>query len=91
MELWRLKELSIWEEDAIFNVQSKITPSYHLVVEINEQCVSMEIDTTAAVLIMSKVRFAGLPLAKPTLSLHTYTAERMVVLGAASVHVRYGI
>ena len=59
------------EEGATFNVQSKTTPSYHLVVKINEQRVSMEIDTTVAVSIMSKVRFAGLPLAKPTLSLHT--------------------
>jgi len=30
-----------------------------------------------------------LPLAKPTLSLCTYTAERMAVLGEVSVQIRY--
>ena len=65
-----------------------------MVVENNKQPVSMEINTGAAVSIILKenweARFAGLPLAKPILSLRTYTAERMVVLGKASVQVRYG-
>ena len=82
------------EEDTVFNVQSKTTPPYQVVVEINELPVSMEINTGAAVSIMSReiweARFAELPLAKPTLSLRTYTAERMAVLGEASVHVSYG-
>ena len=88
------EETTNLEEDVIFNVKSKSTPPYQVVVEINEHPVSMEIDTGAAVSIMSRevweARFAELPLAKPTLSLRTYTAERMAVLGEASVHVRYG-
>ena len=37
-----------------------------------------------------EAKLAELPLAKPTLSLRTYTSERMAVLGEVSVHVRYG-
>jgi len=42
------------EEDTIFNVQPKTTPPYQVVVEINKLPVSMEIDTGAAVSIMSR-------------------------------------
>jgi len=54
----------------------------------------MEINTGAAVPIMSKgtweTNFSELSLGKPTLSLHTYTAEKLTVLGEASVSVTYG-
>ena len=73
------EETTHLEEDVVFNVKSKTTPPYQVVVEINEQPISMEIDTGAAVSIMSRenweAKFAAVPLAKPTLSLRTYTAE----------------
>jgi len=82
------------EEDVIFNVSSKTTPPYMVVMEINGQSVTMEIDTGAAVTVMSQecweARFAGLTLEQPTLCLRTYTAEKMTVLGETSVLVRYG-
>ena len=82
------------EEDVIFNLTSRTTPPYQVVVEINGQLIPMEIDTGAAVSVMSQesweARFAELTLEQPSLCLRTYTAEKMAVLGETSVVVRYG-
>ena len=43
-----------FEEDMIFNITSKTTPSYRVVVEIDEQPIPMEIDTGAAVSVISQ-------------------------------------
>ena len=82
------------EEDVIFSLASKTTPPYMVLVEINGQPITMEIDTGAAVPVMSQesweARFAESTLEQPTLCLRTYTAEKMAVLGETSVVVRYG-
>ena len=87
-------EASDPEEDVIFSIGSKTTPPYQVVVEINDQPITMEIDTGAAVSIVSRetweARLAELPLSKASLSLRTYTSEKMTVLGELAVSVRYG-
>ena len=73
------------EEDVIFNLTSRTTPPYQVVVEINGQLIPMEIDTGAAMSVMSQesweARFAELTLEQPSLCLRTYTAEKMAVFG----------
>ena len=55
---------------------------------------TMEIDTSAAISIMSnktkKALFPSKVLSKPTLNLHTFTLEPIPVLGQLTVEVRYG-
>lgn len=54
----------------------------------------MEIDTGAAVSIVSEetweVQLSVVPLSTATLRLHTYTTEKLTVLGELTVSVRYG-
>ena len=61
---------------------------------INDKHVRMELDTGAAVSVISaatkKELFPKTPMDKSTLLLHTYTGERLKVHGQMNVRVRYG-
>ena len=63
-------------------------------VEINGRPVTMEVDTGAAVSLMSEKNWkdvlSGTPLKKSSLILQTYTAEQMPVVGECQVAVQYG-
>ena len=62
--------------------------------ELNNKSVDMEVDTGAAVSLMSeatqKKLFPQAKLQKTTLRLQTYTAETLSVLGTLEVLVNYG-
>ena len=70
--------------------------SFHIMIEVNGQPITMEIDTGTAVSIISKEtwekRLSEVSLSKATLCLCTYqyTAEKLTVLGELTVSVRYG-
>ena len=72
------------------------TPSRPITVqmELNGQCVSMELDTGASVSLMSHSTqqrlFPEERLEKSEVRLTTYTAEPISVLGVMNVRVRYG-
>ena len=78
----------------IFSVVSRATPFYQVVIEVNGQPITMEIDAGAAVPIISKEtlekRLSEVPLSKATLPLCTYIAEKLTVLGELTVSVSYG-
>ena len=74
-------------------VNSKRTNPYLVVVELNGKAVSMEIDTGAAVSLISHstqtALFPKAVLTRPKLNLRTYTAERISLVGKMSVEVKY--
>ena len=82
------------ETALICQVGSQTSPPYEVVVNLNRKPVTMEIDTGAAVSIMSNKTKKGLfpleVLDKPTLNLHNFTSEPIPVLGQLTVKVRYG-
>ena len=82
------------ETALICQVGSQTSPPYEVVVTLNGKPVTMEIDTGAAVSIMSnktkKALFPSEVLNKPTLNLHTFMSEPILVLGQLTVVVRYG-
>ena len=88
------KQDDIDETALICQVGSQTSPSYEVVVNLNRKPVTMEIDTGAAVSIMSnktkKALFPSEVLDKPTLNLRTFTSEPILVLGQLTVEVRYG-
>ena len=67
---------------------------YQVVIQVNKQPLTMEIDTGAAVSLISKELkdkfFSSVPLTHSTLLLRTYTAESIPVLGKIDVKVQYG-
>ena len=67
---------------------------YQVALEVNQQSLTMEIDTGAAVsLISRKIKntvFPSVPMTRSTLLLRTYTSENIPVLGEMNVEVRYG-
>ena len=79
-------------DETIFCIKEINTHSLH--VELNNELVPFEVDTGAAVTIMSHSSFKlYLPLVKLVnieMALQTYTAEPMQVLGEATVQVKYG-
>ena len=85
------------EEEEIFTVHSVGVKStakpYKAELEIIGKKVAMEIDTGAAVSLIShktqKTIFPNTPLSKPTLTLRTYTAEPIAVVGQMQVTVKY--
>ena len=85
------------DEDVILHVNSvgvKTTVAPYIAeLELNGQLVTMEIDTGAAVsLISQKTRadlFPNVPLTTPSLRLSTYTAEPIKIVGQMSVAVKY--
>ena len=85
------------EDDQVWDVLSigsqAIVSPYKVTLLVNNQSLCMEIDTGAAVSLVSeatyKTLFPGLPLSKPALKLRTYTAEPITVLGRLRVRVKY--
>ena len=85
------------EDDQVWDVLSigsqAIVSPYKVTLLVNNQSLCMEIDTGAAVSLVSeatyKTLFPGLPLSKPALKLRTYTAEPITVLGRLQVRVKY--
>ena len=88
------KQVDNDETVLICQVGSHTSPPYEVVVTLNGKPVTMEIDTGAAVSIMSnqtkKALFPSEVLNKPTLNLRTFTSEPIPVLGQLTVEVRYG-
>lgn len=83
------------EELSLFTVCPESSAPKPLVVDIqiNGKTVPMEIDTGAAVTIMSQATwqtlFPDLSLQKSSVVLKTYTAEQMPVVGQREVKVSY--
>ena len=79
--------------DSILIVQGQSKPIV-VTLELNSKSVDMEVDTGAAVSLMSeatqKKLFPQAKLQKTTLRLQTYTAETLSVLGTLEVLVNYG-
>jgi len=62
-------------------------------VEINNKCVTMELDTGAAVSIMSEKSyhsFPGLQLDDPSVKLKPYSGQTIPVVGQENIVVMYG-
>ena len=80
-------------DDVIFRVGNRSQP-YQVEMQLNGKRVIMEIDTGAAVSIMSSKSLRSLfpraTLQKTTVRLRTYMAKEMPVMGQLSVDVRYG-
>lgn len=67
---------------------------YRVLLEVNKQSHTMEVDIGAAVSLISKELkdklISSIPLSKLSLILRTYTSENVLVLGKMNVEVRYG-
>ena len=81
-------------DNVIFRVGNRVSQPYQVVLKVNNQPVIMEVDTGAAVTIMSSKSFNSLfpraTLQETTLRLRTYMAKEMLVLGQKSVNFQYG-
>ena len=80
-------------EEVIWRIGAKPSHPYRVVVQINNQPLSMEIDTGAAVSVISKQTqerlFPNAHLDKSPLKLSTYTAEAIPVVGQMEVELAY--
>lgn len=89
-----VKEDSPTQEDVIWQIGGKSSQPYHVTIDINRQPLSMKIDTGAAVSLISKDLkdnlFPEIKLEKSSLTLRTYTSERIPVAGEINVEVQYG-
>ena len=81
----------------LFYVKHRTHPPLTLTVRLNEAKISMEVDTGAAVSLISDTTFKGLwpeasrpPLQPSSVLLRTYTGEQLSLLGQVSVNVSYG-
>ena len=81
-------------EDVVFRLGNRASQPYQVVINVNDKPVIMEIDTGAAVSIMSsrslKSLFPTATLQEAAVRLRTYMAREMPLLGQLSVNVRYG-
>ena len=81
-------------EEVIWQVGVKASRPYQVVLDVNGQSLTMEIDTGAAVSLISQDTkedlFPSTCLDKSSLILRTYTAETIPVLGQMEVEVKYG-
>ena len=81
-------------EEVIWQVGATASRPYRAVLEVNGHPLTMEIDTGAAVSLISKTTqenlFPAARLDKSSLILRTYTAEAIPVLGQMEVQVKYG-
>ena len=81
-------------DSTILNIGSHRDTPIMVQLKLNEQEVIMEVDTGAAVTLISeeaqKKLFSKANLSKATVKLQTYTAEPLHVLGILEVQVRYG-
>ena len=89
---------NVSEEDSdtdlpLYQVNSKASHPITVDLEVNKTKLTMEIDTRAAVSVISeqtrKKMFPDVPLSKSTLLLKTYTGEVMPVLDEMKVEVKY--
>ena len=82
------------EEQFVHQIGSSATPPYQVQLTVNNKPVIMEVDTGAAVSLMSyktyQKLFASVPLEKTTVKLSTFTSESIPVVGQMTVDVRYG-
>ena len=87
-------ETDIFPELSILTVGDHNNKPITVQMELNGQQVLMEVDTGAAVSLMSvttqKRLFPRAKLTKSTTQLQTYSAEALSVLGTIQVKVRYG-
>jgi len=79
----------------LFNIHNQDHPPIHVNLHINNREVTMELDTGAAVSVISEQTYKTVLLQQPPLQvsellLRTYTGERLTVLGKVNVRVRYG-
>ena len=78
---------------ALCNVRSAPGRPLEVVVQLNEKSLSMEVDTGAAVSLVSETTyhnlFGDLPLTPSSVQLHTYSGEALPVLGETKVKVQY--
>ena len=81
------------EVDLVCQVTTEPSHPYQVVLQVNEKPVTMEIDTGAAVTIIPQSvqtsLFPNAQLERPTLSLRTYTAQPIKLVGQMSVLVKY--
>lgn len=81
-------------EEVIWQIGATASRPYQAVLEVNGHPLTMEIDTGAAVSLISKTTqedlFPAARLDKSSLILRTYTAETIPVLGRMEVQVKYG-
>jgi len=87
-------ETETFPESTILTVDDHNNKPITVQMELNGQQVLMEVDTGAAVSLMSVVTqkqlFPNIKLMKSRTQLQTYTAESLAVLGTILVKVRYG-
>ena len=79
----------------LFHIDNQNHPPINVDLLINECQVKMELDTGAAVSVISEQTYKTVlsqqpPLQVSNLQLHTYTGEKLTVLGQVSVNVQYG-
>ena len=81
------------EDMAMFAVESASSAPITVDVSIDDHLLSMEVDTGAAVSVVSAktlaTHFPGKQLSPSTLTLKTYTGETMKVIGEVEVSVKY--
>ena len=92
----KMKWMSVSDDEdslALFNLLHGESPPYQVKVLINNKNVLMEIDTGAAVTLMSINEFRGLfswrQLQKSKLTLKTYMSEELQIVGKTDVTVTY--
>ena len=82
------------KEFPLFKFNEPSSNPIEIQVKINDQCLTMEVDTGAAVSIISnstrKKLFPRLKLQPSKLVLKTYTDEQMQIVGQLNVYVQYG-
>ena len=78
----------------LLHVEDRSNHPITVEIEVNNRKLLMEVDTGAAVSIISeetqKKLFPGATLEKSSIGLRTYTLEPMTILGQISVQVKYG-
>ena len=88
------QEAEPFPDDGILKVQDHRTKPLQVTVELNGKSVVMEVDTGAAVSLMSETTqrnlFPNTELQQTAVKLHTYTAESLSVVGTMEVKVKYG-
>jgi len=79
---------------SLFKVDNNSSRPMSVTLEVNKQKLSMEVDTGAAVSVISEATkaqlFPGVRLSDTSVMLTTYTGEQMAVIGEISVTVRHG-
>ena len=77
------------ETYTLFSLAGKTNPII-VTVNVNSQPIQMEVDTGAALSIISKTTFESNQMLKPsTISLKTYTGQTLPVLGMIETHVEH--